>query len=655
MVEGSGRGTVAAARQCAGLLALVGALSSGLEDPDDLLQPTFEWNAGLPPEARYIPPVQGSTSRNIAIQGTVSIRQLENPKQLASQRAGRWRWAADPLDVLSLHPLYEHRSSVRDWVLEPALAMVTVHLGDANVGLNRFRLLARTDAKYAAALTPTCPLVRAVLAPLNRPDRVLREVDLDLATTTTQMGGPFGNITVTEVAHRIFPGFDELGEWMEVRGQFWLLAKELGEEVSVLGLTKLFVTLGCQEVQEGAASFVNMWITNSGLRNVGLSAEVHADDVLRGVMQEHDHADHYHLVNQLVPSSLLTDGVRTGLAFAVYDQNPTKRYIHFPITPLPSRDGAYTCGVRLTFAYAAHVTRWSLYVSDSPRVAGARYREVVKVDEPEWPRSHWSFDTARAYLSAAVGINDTVHSAEDDAWLESLEEDGGVGSLQSWEDEMWARQELSDNPITHQIHEFNCTHATIVMLRLEHTVSDLFAISEIEVFGYPMSGGNDSATPCPLRCRHGGRCILPSSVDEDSDAATASCSCPATEWGWSGPRCRICNRTATESHYELFNVDVEAPVRPTIYNAWRHLSTINGGSSIKVSQLQRAYDELADPVSRRAYDASRAEPCSDGEDVTPCYEDCPIVLVDKTSGAALIESFSLLMMAQCSLLLQAHL
>eukprot|EP01043_Picozoa_sp_COSAG02_P047313 COSAG02_NODE_4522_length_5265_cov_2.497677_2_plen_650_part_00 len=630
-----------------GLAVMALSSSSGVEDdPDDLLQPTFEWNAGLPPDARYITPVRGATSRNIAIEGAVSIRNLENPKQLASLRPGarRWRWNADPVDVLVLHPLYEYRSSSRDWVREPALATVTVHLGEAEVGLNRFHLLARTDAQYAAALTPTCPLVRAVLAPLNSPNRVLREVDLDLSITTTRLGGPYGNLTVTETSHRTYPGFDNLGEWIEIRGQFWVLAKELGEEVSVLGSTKLFVTLGCEEAQEGVASFVDMWMTNTGLTNVGIGAEVHTADVLLGVMQEHDHADHYHLVSQLVPSSLLTDGTRTGLAYAVYDQNPTKRAVAFPISPMPTRGGVYACGVRLSFAYAAHITRWTLWVSDSPRIAGARWREVLRIDKPEWPRSHWSFDAAKAYLSAAVGINNTVHSADEDAWLAGLEEDGGVGSLQSWEDEMWGRQELSDSPITHEIHEFNCTHATFVMLRLEHTVSDLFAVSEMEVLGYPMSGGNDSATPCPLHCRHGGMCLLPSSLTED-----ASCSCP-TEWGWAGPLCRICNGTAEPSLYEVFDVDVEAPVQPTIFNAWRHLTTINGGSSIKVNELQRQFDELADPISRRAYDATRAAFCSEGEDLTPCLEDCPIALVEKTSGSVLVRDPPITM-TRCWLLL----
>jgi hypothetical protein len=115
-------------------------------------------------------------------------------------------------------------------------------------------------------------------------------------------------------------------------------------------------------------------------------------------------------------------------------------------------------------------------------------------------------------------------------------------------------QELSDNPISHKIHEFNCTHANFVMLRLEHTVSDLFAVAEMEVLGYPMTGGSDSATPCPLRCRHGGQCVLPSSLDEESAGGAASCSCPSAQWGWTGSLCRICNRTNTPSHYEVFNV-----------------------------------------------------------------------------------------------------
>jgi hypothetical protein len=39
-------------------------------------------------------------------------------------------------------------------------------------------------------------------------------------------------------------------------------------------------------------------------------------------------------------------------------------------------------------------------------------------------------------------------------------------------------------------------------------------------------------------------------------------------------------------------------------------------------------------VSRREYDATRAAACDEGVDVTPCFQDCGIVLVAKTSGAA---------------------
>ena len=88
---------------------------------------------------------------------------------------------------------------------------------------------------------------------------------------------------------------------------------------------------------DGIAMFVDMFVTNSGISNVAVHASVTMPDVLLGVYQEHDHADHYHLVDQLVPSALVTDGVRTGLAYAVYDQNPVKRQIAFPVVPMPVR------------------------------------------------------------------------------------------------------------------------------------------------------------------------------------------------------------------------------------------------------------------------------------------------------------------------------
>ena len=214
-----------------------------------------------------------------------------------------------------------------------------------------------------------------------------------------------------------------------------------------------------------------------------------------------------------------------------------------------------------------------------------------------------------------------MHTQEQDDFLDALEGPGGVGSTWVWEDEMWGRQELFDNPIKNTVHEFNCTMAKRAQVVVHHTTSDLFAIAEIELMGYPMTG-NTSASPCPLRCRHGGSCL------KDTQQR---CSCPV-EWGWSGDRCRVCNRSDTPSHYETFNVDIEAVVMPTIFNAYRQARTRSGGNSIVVNRLERAYDELADPTRRLAYDAARAGECVEGLDTTPCLVDCPIVLRVKKSG-----------------------
>ena len=235
----------------------------------------------------------------------------------------------------------------------------------------------------------------------------------------------------------------------------------------------------------------------------------------------------------------------------------------------------YICGAHVWFAYAAHVSKWTLWISEQS--AGGTWQKVVDIDEPGWPRSHWVFDDAKAYISAAMGIKNTaVHTLEDVEWLDGLEDPGGVGSTYSWEDELWARQELYDNPIKNTVHEFNCTIAKRAQVVVHHTTSDLFAISEIELMGYPMTG-NGSASPCPLTCRHGGSCLADTQL---------TCSCPA-EWGWAGDQCRVCNRSRAisgPSHYETFDVDIEAPVWPTIYDAYRQASTRNGGNSIVLSR-----------------------------------------------------------------------
>ena len=215
--------------------------------PPDLLAPTFAWNQGLPPDDRYVRRLEGATSRNIALEGDVAIRTWENPKQIAYLRR-RISTAGDLLDVLAVRPLPGYRRGREQLPSTPALATVTVHLDQASVGLNRFRILARADALYAAALTPECPLVRAVLAPKNRPSSILREIGLGLIAESKRLGGPHGNITVPH----------GLGEWVEIKGDFWLLERELGEEESFAGATKLFVTLVSRaRARENIAGFAH--------------------------------------------------------------------------------------------------------------------------------------------------------------------------------------------------------------------------------------------------------------------------------------------------------------------------------------------------------------------------------------------------------------
>jgi hypothetical protein len=122
------------------------------------------------------------------------------------------------------------------------------------------------------------------------------------------------------------------------------------------------------------------------------------------------------------------------------------------------------------------------------------------------------------------GLNDTAHSIEQIEWLEQLEAAATLpGSEQRWEDELWARQELSDSPITTAAHEFNCTVAARAMLAMYHTKSDLFAVAEVELLGY----NRENESLCALECRHGGSCL---------STAEAGCSCPTEAWGWAVSR-----------------------------------------------------------------------------------------------------------------------
>jgi hypothetical protein len=58
----------------------------------------------------------------------------------------------------------------------------------------------------------------------------------------------------------------------------------------------------------------------------------------------------------------------------------------------------------------------------------------------------------------------------------------------------------------------------------------------------------------------------------------------------------VCPSSAEQvlSHYETFNVDLEAPAE-TILSAYRRLRTLNGGNTLVQNRLEAAYNVLADP------------------------------------------------------------
>lgn len=136
------------------------------------------------------------------------------------------------------------------------------------------------------------------------------------------------------------------------------------------------------------------------------------------------------------------------------------------------------CGVRVEFpGTSSHVVDWMLYVSETTSehdVSGlSNFTQVLRVKD------------------------------------------------ESWQD--WASQRLA-NPTSARKRHFPCRSATRARLQLNDTENAIFAIVEVELYGYPVA----TYGMCPDRCRHGGGCMH----------RAQRCTCPR-KWGWRGSTCDV--------------------------------------------------------------------------------------------------------------------
>ena len=82
----------------------------------------------------------------------------------------------------------------------------------------------------------------------------------------------------------------------------------------------------------------------------------------------------------------------------------------------------------------------------------------MTVDNTNWPGTHWNATSSQSVLQSA--------------W-----------AAHSWETAIWAHMELEDNPISYRVHYFAGQVARRVRLTLLDTRSNIFSLTEVEVFG----------------------------------------------------------------------------------------------------------------------------------------------------------------------------
>lgn len=331
----------------------------------------------------------------------------------------------------------------------------------ANFGANRLHAFVRFSAEYAGSTAAVTATVTAFLAPANAPSAVLREAQLIKAPDAALMD-----------------------EWHEVLADFHLLKEELGEEGQRM---QLFVTLGIADATAGSAWLTALTVEHIAGENVALLAPI-AESVQSNLAAS----------NAAVPASGLTDASRTSPTWTIFDNNQVKEEVWFVI----DLDATYViCSAKVHFSISARVSEWKLFLDDGDLLTNDELwpRQVLHVDDRLWPNSVYTSESAMAVMT-------------NDDWTPN-----------DWDSTIWRYQELDDNPISSNQRYFSCTAASRAKLSLLHTNNIIFALTEIEVFGYEQ----DIRGPCTLRCRHGGQC---------TQQSENFCTCPS-KWGWDGVLC----------------------------------------------------------------------------------------------------------------------
>ena len=273
------------------------------------------------------------------------------------------------------------------------------------------------------------------------------------------------------------------GEWHEVLGDFYVLPSEYGTGLSRI---KLYVTLGSPLATEGRVSLTDLTVTPLPLHNVALEKAI-----AEGGSVSSRSAGY----NQPPDNSILTDGVLIGQPWYTIDQMRPPTPIKFVVE---LGELYYVCSCRVEFT-SGQVVDWMLYISlyDGGHDASglSNFTQVLRVKD------------------------------------------------ENWQD--WASQRLA-NPTSDKKRWFPCTHARRARLQLNDTANAIFALTEIELYGYPMARYVRRPAPfsdrkqlprgcavwaqgmCRDRCRHGGGCMH----------EAQRCSCPR-KWGWRGPTCNL--------------------------------------------------------------------------------------------------------------------
>jgi|EP01047_Picozoa_sp_COSAG01_P036859 hypothetical protein len=471
--------------------------------------------------ARYstaLPP-SFATAAGISLQvtGVARVQRMDSPRTRSTAVSGEWcsggggsGGGGSCCPVLGVQTCCARGCQPLDDVVTlfpslgaAAVLTVRVPLQSSHYGFNRLRAFVHTSAvecppgHSASSGEVGCEpaydgMNGAVFtARLERADGVLvRAVDLRGGGSSSGAGGG--------AAGPDFASFR--GEWLEATGLFAVAGPaELGFSTTQL---QLVVTFGAGTATRGRASLVELSITNLPSANSVQLADPSVTSCVRNnpsdcvkVTARNDQFGN--AVNQVV----LTDNVVSGPSVVAWS------YLQLP--PQKPVELVFDLGeihrvtsVQIFFAYAGHVTEWTVSVALAGR-AGP-WTQVVSVNDPTWPQTV----CATCQNWTAVSTQNVL---------------GPDWNAASWDERMWQRYDLPDNPISEKVHRFLGQQARYVKLEMQRSTTNLYSIREFKAYGFE----EDVLGPCAFECRHGGSC---------TQKSMGSCAC-VDKWGWQGPLC----------------------------------------------------------------------------------------------------------------------